>query len=100
MVKVRVTPVGWDFDSFPGVVEVVVRDAGGRRHRIIDKIPVLTSMEVSSEPVPPIEMWVDAELVSTHGDRVTVSFAHNVETVDGVRLLTVNSGECEEADRT
>jgi hypothetical protein len=93
MVKVRATAVRWESDCFPGWVEVVVVDARRHEHRIVEKVPVLTSRSITADSTFPIELWIDAEAQCGEGDEVAVQFAHGVETADGVRGLTVSSAD-------
>ena len=92
-VKVRATAVRWESDSFPGWIEVTVVDARRREHRIVEKVPVLTLLMITSESTFPIELWIEAELDGVDGDEVTVSFTNGVETIDGARGLTVSSAD-------
>jgi hypothetical protein len=93
MVKVRATAVRWESDCFPGWVEVVVVDARRHEHRIVEKVPVLTSLTITTDSTFPIELWIEAELDRADGDEVTVSFTDDIETIDGARGLTVSSAD-------
>jgi hypothetical protein len=93
VVQVRATAVRWESDHFPGVIEVVVVDAHRREHRIIEKLPVLTMLDITADSAFPIELWIDAELDGVDGDEVAVTFSHGVETIDGAQGLTVSSAD-------
>ena len=88
-VIVRATATRWESDWFPGWVEASVLDARGQEHRIIEKVPVLTSAEITADSPFPFEFWIDAEMESINGEDVTVSFRHGIETIDGLGSLTV-----------
>ncbi|MEC4615882.1 hypothetical protein [Tsukamurella tyrosinosolvens] len=90
--KVRVSTVRWHWDGNPGWVEVEVADADSRTHRISEKVPVLTALDLYPDtPVSdlPTELWIDVDLVQAADKRVTISLRHGVETVDGLSVLTV-----------
>ncbi|MCA0157191.1 hypothetical protein LB823_13405 [Tsukamurella sp. M9C] len=88
----RVSIVRWHWDGYPGWVEVEVTDADGRTHRISEKVPVLTALDLYPDtPVSdlPTELWIDADLVQAADERVTISLRHGVETVEGLSVLTL-----------
>ncbi|MDQ0372059.1 hypothetical protein [Cellulomonas humilata] len=83
----------WASDDFPGWIQAVVLDAHGRRHQIVEKVPVLTSLVITADSSLPIEFWLSAEMESIRGDEVAVSFSHGVATTDGVKELTISSAD-------
>ncbi|KQY58571.1 hypothetical protein ASD11_02610 [Aeromicrobium sp. Root495] len=91
--KLRATVVRWDSTEFPGWLELTVRDADDRVHRIIEKTPILSSAEFTSESRLPLETWIEAEVTSTDGRYVRVRLAHGVETTEGLRQLVVSAGD-------
>lgn len=85
----RATALRWTSDDFPGWVEVVVEDAGGRAHHIVERLPVLTVHELSADSVFPVEIWLRGEMEGPDAEEVTLTLDHGVETVAGLRRLTV-----------
>jgi hypothetical protein len=92
-VAVRGTALRLESDHFPGWIEVSIRDSQKNEHRIIDKVPVLTVLNITAESLFPIELWIDAELVSVARDEIVLALSHGVETRAGVRELTVASSD-------
>ena len=66
-----------------------MRGIGGRRHRIVEKVPVLTSLDVRADSAYPVQLWLDATETGVDGDAVRVLLAHGVETTEGRRELVV-----------
>lgn len=92
-VIVRATATRWEANEFPGWVEASVLDARGKEHRIVEKVPVLTSLTVTADSPFPFEFWIAAEMESIDGEDVTVSFSHGVETIDGLGGLAVSAAD-------
>lgn len=88
-VIVRGTALRWESDDFPGRIEVVVPDVGGRSHHIMEKVPVLTRAEITAASAFPKEIWLSATYKRMDGDEVVVHFAEGVETTEGLGELTV-----------
>jgi hypothetical protein len=91
VVKVRARAVRWESGDFPGFIEAVVRDAGGQDHRIIEKVPVVTTLDITSDSTFPIEFWIEAEMDLVESNEVSVTFRHGIETVNGARSLVVST---------
>lgn len=89
----RATATRWEADHQPGWVEASVLDARGKEHRIVEKVPVLFSQEVTAESLFPFGCWIAAEIESIDSEGVTVSFSHGVETIDGLARLTVSAAD-------
>ena len=92
-VRVRATATRWESGDFPGFVEASVLDARGKEHRIVEKVPILTSLTVRADSPFPFEFWIAAEMESIDGEAVSVSFSHGVETIDGHGGLTVSAAD-------
>ena len=88
--QVRATAVRWSSTDFPGWMEVIIGDAAGRAHKIEDKAPVL-GMNLGLALDDPLagELWLDAVVGDEVDALVSVTIAHDVETADGTRTLTV-----------
>lgn len=80
---VRAQALRWVSDDQPGWIEVGLVDADGQEHRIIDKVPVLTSRSITAESAFPAELWLKADAGEVNGERVEVTFDSAVETTDG-----------------
>lgn len=92
-VIVRATAVCWLDEAFPGWIEVAVIDRLGREHRIREKVPVLTTLPVTSGSAFPFEMWLGADMTRMNGDDVEITLKHGVETVDGSQQLVVAAAD-------
>lgn len=88
--------VRWQSDDFPGWVEVSVRDARGRDHRIIEKVPVLTSLPVTADSRFPMPFWIDAEAESIDGDEIVVVLPEGTVTIEGNGSLVVVSAKADQ----
>lgn len=87
----RATAVRLEPDDFPGWVEVVLNDAQGHLHRIVEKAPVLTQQDLSAAPLPR-ELWLDAVYQRMEGNEVIVRLAHGVTTTGGRNELPMTVG--------
>ena len=92
-VIVRGTALRWESDEFPGWVEVVVADAAGRSHHIIEKVPVLTTGDITAASVFPGELWLSATYKRMDGDDVIVHFVEGVTTTEGRDELVVAAAD-------
>jgi hypothetical protein len=93
--RVRAQAVRWVSDDFPGWLEASLVDAGGQVHRILEKAPVLSDRLLDADSNYPCELWIDAELIGSQGDRTTVRLRHGIETVAGENILTLSAGDVE-----
>jgi hypothetical protein len=84
-VIVRATATRWAADEFPGWVEASVLDARGKKHRIVEKVPVLTSLRVTAESPFPFEFWIAAEVDGRGGGPRGPGSAHGPGLVPGQR---------------
>ena len=91
MVKLRASIVRWHSDDFPGWVEVSVLDARGQTHRIVEKVPVVTALEITPDSSFPIELWIEAKTESVDGGEMVVTLQDGIETTEGKRSLIVAS---------
>jgi hypothetical protein len=85
---VRAQATRWVNDSFPGWIEVRVIDAAGRDHRIVDKVPVLTTLEIRSDTSFPTELWIRADTTDIDGDHVKARLKW-VDTQEGLDELVI-----------
>jgi hypothetical protein len=83
-VIVRATALRWASDDFPGWIEVSLTDADGQDHRIIEKVPVLTTVDLGPWSPLPLEFWLRAYAREVNTDRVRIEFASAVATTDGL----------------
>ncbi|MEQ7129345.1 hypothetical protein ABN034_33110 [Actinopolymorpha sp. B11F2] len=90
---VRAKALRWISDDQPGVIEVSIVDSDGREHRIIEKVPVLTSREFTSASAFPADLWIRADTGTIEGERVQVFFAYSVETTEGLIGLAVATAD-------
>lgn len=93
MARVRARVVRWESDDFPGFIEASVRDAGGEDHRIIEKIPVLTTLDITPGSRFPIEFWIEADIGLIDAKGVQVTFKHGVHTVNSLGSLVVPAAD-------
>jgi hypothetical protein len=89
---VRAEAIRWVDDSFPGWIEVKVIDAAGRDHRIVDKVPVLTPLDLRSDTSSPAELWIEAATSDVDGDHVTARLKW-VDTHEGLNELVIPSAD-------
>lgn len=89
--QVRATALRMADGHFPGWIEVVVEDAEGRSHHIVEKVPALTDGALPTDLVFPLELWLSAQMEETDGQKVTVALDWGVATVDGLGRLTVRT---------
>jgi hypothetical protein len=89
MEKLRASAVCWHSDDFPGWVEICVRDALGQDHRIIEKVPVVTTLDVTADSSFPIGFWIEAEIETVDGASMVVTLPGGMETKEGKRSLSV-----------
>ena len=85
--------VRWvDDEPFPGVVEVELADADGRRWTFIDKSAVFDRNNVLGPSSHyPVEVRLACTVRERHDDRVVISTAEpwSLETVEGQSTFTV-----------
>jgi hypothetical protein len=72
----------------PGLIELSIRDASGREHRIISKW-VYYLNEFDWTTTYPFEVWVDAEVAKADDTSVTVTLPWGTETVEGETTLSL-----------
>lgn len=92
-VIVRATAIKWAGDDFPCWRELRVVDFAGHVHRIVEKVPVLTSREFTAATSLPTELWIAADMEGIEGDRVGITLKSGVETTDGLVSLTVGADD-------
>lgn len=92
-VQVRVTATRWADDHFPGWIEAVIRGAGGRDHLVVEKVPVLTALDLRPGSDYPVELWLSATATAVESDGVRVVLDHGVDTVDGRREMLVPAAD-------
>ncbi|WP_123827080.1 hypothetical protein [Micromonospora globispora] len=90
---VRANALRWADDAFPGWVEVSLVDSIGRDHRIVEKVPVLTTQGIRAANTFPMELWLDVQVDRLDAGTATVTLQHGVETVDGAQRITVTSAD-------
>ena len=95
--KFKAVAIRWESDEFPGWIEVAIRDAAGHEHHVIEKVPVITLLNIRADSQFPIELWLDAEAETASGDDVTVTLPHLMETTDGKTRLTLSAADVESA---
>jgi hypothetical protein len=83
-------------DHFPGIVECAFLDAGGRRHLVVDKVPVFTLEDLFADSVYPrpgiIRCQIEREWTDEDGCRLAFIRTENpsgVETAEGLSTFTV-----------
>ncbi|MFC7548213.1 hypothetical protein [Plantactinospora sp. GCM10030261] len=89
MSKLKALAVRWRSDDFPGWVEVLIRDARGQVHRIIEKVPVLTSLNMTRDSSFPLQFWIEARTESVDGGEMVVTLPYGIESTEGKRSLVV-----------
>lgn len=92
-VHVRATATRWADDHEPGWIEAVIRGAGGRDHRVVEKVPVLTTLDLRADSEYPVELWLSATATAVERDGVRVVLDHGIDTVDGRREIVVPAAD-------
>lgn len=87
--------IGWHSDDFPGWIDVSIRDAFGTNHRVVEKVPVVTSLTVTSESSFPMEIWIGAKAELGDQDELLVTLLDGVETTDGLDRLAIKREDVE-----
>jgi hypothetical protein len=87
---IRARATRWEDDAFPGWIEVTLTDAAGREHRMVDKVPIFTTLDIRSDSAFPTELWIAADTTNVVGDVVTATLKA-VETDDGQHVVVVRS---------
>ena len=84
--------------GFPGWVECELVDAAGRRHLIIEKVPMLVSKDLDSDSEYPTPGNVRCEVLKRYQDEkgqelVQVSTARpwSIESMEGLSEFTVHA---------
>ncbi|WP_367874050.1 hypothetical protein [Luteolibacter sp. Populi] len=97
-VALSITIIRYVDDGFPGWVECELLDAFGRRHRFMEKVPVVTRESLLQESSYPCGGTIACELVSAWADeegysltQVDTSSPWGIESMDGVIKFTVPS---------
>ena len=72
----------------PGMIELSVRDAAGREHRILEKDVVMPS-PLGSDARFPVELWIEAPVHEIDGENVMVTLPWSMSTTDGETQLTM-----------
>ena len=92
-VRVRATATRWADDHQPGWIEVVIRGADGRDHRVVEKVPVLTVLDLRADSDYPVQLWLSATATVVETDGVRVVLDHGVDTVEGRREIVVPAAD-------
>jgi hypothetical protein len=78
---------------FPGWVECELVDAGGRRHIIIDKVPVLSDKDLDADSEYPTAGSVPCEVLNRYQDEkgreLVCVTTPGIETKEGLSEFTV-----------
>ena len=76
----------------PGWVECAFSDADGLEHRVVEKVPVVSTEHLDGRSTYPIEGAIACQIVQEEGDTVTVDIAvpWGVETTTGATTLRVS----------
>lgn len=92
-VIVRATALGWASDEFPGWLEAEVVDANGQAHRIVEKVPVLTTDEFTIATPLPTESWIIADMQHVDVGQVDITFRYSTKTRGGLKSLTLKADD-------
>jgi len=65
-----------------------VIDASRRDHRIVDKVPIFTPLDIRSDTSFPAELWIGVDATEVDGDRVTARLKW-VDTQEGLNELVI-----------
>ncbi len=90
---VRAQVLRWVSDDAPGWIEVGLVDADGQEHRIVEKVPVLTTRNITAASEFPAEFWLKADTGAMNDKRVEVTFAYAVETTEGRSGIQVRTAD-------
>lgn len=85
----------WADTSFPGWLEVEFEDAVGHLHRVIEKVPVLTSGQAPVDATFPFELRLRGSSDEASEDAITVTLAYGMSTSDGLKTLRLPSHSVE-----
>ena len=75
--------------KFPVWLECNLTDYDGTKHSIIEKVPVLTSVKISTKQLPS-SLKIECTVIGSQGDQITIELSHGIESTEGVRRFTVN----------
>jgi hypothetical protein len=93
MVRFRAVALALHDDHWPGWIEVSIRDAKGEEHRIVEKIPVLTQVEISPDTTFPFEFWMAGETATEVADGILVTLPYSIETSKGATRITISRSD-------
>jgi hypothetical protein len=89
-VIVRATAARWASDDFPGWIEFQVVDAEGRSHRVVEKVPVLTTNPITAASDFPFELWLRATCDYVERESAVIRFTDGVTTTEGLDQLRMD----------
>jgi hypothetical protein len=75
--------------DFPVWLECSLKDSNGIEHLIVEKVPVLTSVEISENQLPS-SLKIECNVISTQENQVTIELLHGIESTKGVSRFTVH----------
>ena len=75
--------------AFPVWLECRFKDNNGIEHLIIEKAPVLTSVEISEDELPST-LKLECNLIGIQENQITIELLHGVESTKGVSRFTLN----------
>lgn len=89
---VEAKAVGWADDAFPGFVEVLITDAEGEKHRVIEKPPVIGDDRLTRDAAYPMSVTLPCDVTKEALDgTLHVALRHGIESVDGKTHFRVAS---------
>ena len=75
--------------AFPVWLECSLKDSNEKEHLIVEKVPVLTSIEILENKFPS-SLKLECDLISTQENEVTIELLHGIESTKGVNRFTVH----------
>jgi hypothetical protein len=92
--------------AFPGFVECVLTDVAGKQWRIVEKVPVLTLLNLDANSAYPQPIVIACRIVARHlspdgKEVVTVDTAepYGIASICGETCFTVHPSEIEAVDQ-
>jgi hypothetical protein len=94
--ELRVSVVEYVDDHFPGWVKCEFLDASGSAQTIIEKVPVVSAVDILPTSIFPMEIWLACVVLEGWKDsqgrelvRVSTDQPWSVESIDGVTEFVV-----------
>lgn len=75
--------------EFPIFLGCTLIDYNGMEHSIVEKMPILTSQDISTDKFPSV-LTIECSLIQSRKDQVIIDLSHGIESTKVVSRFTVN----------